>query len=99
MICKKQTQKINMFSLTVHCLEKYSRIVQQLALRGGYWINGQEGLLTGEGRGVGRWQSWRIINSRRWGQAAISLRPDADGTHVHIFESSQLEGSYVGDLL
>ena len=32
-------------------------------------------------------------------QAAISLMPDIDGTHVGIFESSQLEGSYVGDLL
>ena len=25
--------------------------------------------------------------------------PDIDGTHVCIFENSQLEGSYVGDLL
>ena len=33
------------------------------------------------------------------GQAAISLTPDIDGMHVRIFESSQLEGSYVGDLL
>ena len=33
------------------------------------------------------------------GQAAISLTPDVDGTHVHILESSQLEGSYVGDLM
>ena len=33
------------------------------------------------------------------GQAAISLTPDFDGTDLHIFESSQLEGSYVGDLL
>ena len=33
------------------------------------------------------------------GQAAVSLRPDIDGTHVHNFESSQLEGLYVGDLL
>ena len=32
------------------------------------------------------------------GQAAISLMPDADGTHVCIFESSKLEGSYVGNL-
>ena len=32
------------------------------------------------------------------GQAAISLTPDVDGTHVCIFENSQLEGSYVGDL-
>ena len=42
------------------------------------------------------------------GQAEISLMPDVDGTgpgslldqmHVHIFESLQLEVSYVGDLL
>ena len=33
------------------------------------------------------------------GQAAISLTPKVDGTHVRIFESSQLEGWYVGDLL
>ena len=32
------------------------------------------------------------------GQAAISLMPDVDGTHVQILESSQLEGSYAGDL-
>ena len=33
------------------------------------------------------------------GQASISLTPDVDGMHVYIFESSQLEGLYVGDLL
>ena len=35
------------------------------------------------------------------GQAAISisLTPDVDGTHVRIFESPQLEGPCVGDLL
>ena len=33
------------------------------------------------------------------GQAAISLTPDVDGTQVCIFESSQLKGSYVGDLI
>ena len=32
------------------------------------------------------------------GQAAISLMSDADGMHIHIFGSSQLEGSYVGGL-
>ena len=31
-------------------------------------------------------------------QAANSLTPDADGMHVHIFESLKLEGLYVGDL-
>ena len=30
------------------------------------------------------------------GQAAILLTPDGDGTQFHIFESSQLEDSYVG---
>ena len=33
------------------------------------------------------------------GQATISFTPDVDGTRVPIFESSQLEGSSVGDLL
>ena len=32
-------------------------------------------------------------------QAAISFTPDGDGMHVHIFEISQLKGSYVGGLL
>ena len=30
------------------------------------------------------------------GQAAMSLTSDIDGMHVHIFESLQLGGSYVG---
>ena len=29
----------------------------------------------------------------------VSLRSDVDGMHARISESSQLEGSYVGDLL
>ena len=33
------------------------------------------------------------------GQGAISLTPDVDSMHLLIFESSELEGSYVGDLL
>ena len=33
------------------------------------------------------------------GQAATSLSPDIDRTHTGIFESLQLGGSYVGDLL
>ena len=33
------------------------------------------------------------------GQAAISLTPDIYGMHVHILESSQLEVSYVRELL
>ena len=33
------------------------------------------------------------------GQAAISFTPYVDGTHVRIFESLRLEGSYVRDLM
>ena len=47
--------------------------------------------------GDGRAEGTSAIGDR--GQAAISLTSDVDGTHVHIFESSQLEGSYVRDLL
>ena len=32
------------------------------------------------------------------GQAEILLMPDVDRTHIRIFESSQLKGSYLGDL-
>ena len=56
--------------------------------------------------GDGRAEGSSVIGDG--GQASISLMPDADGTgsgslldqmHVSIFESSQLEGLYVGDLL
>ena len=33
------------------------------------------------------------------GQAAVSLMPDVDGTHVHIVERFQLEDLYVEELL
>ena len=33
------------------------------------------------------------------GQAAVSLMPDVDVMHVHMFESFQLEDFHVGDLL
>ena len=46
--------------------------------------------------GDGRAEGSLAIGDR--GQAAGSL-PDVDGPHVCIFESLQLEGSYVGDLL
>ena len=47
--------------------------------------------------GDGRAERWSAIGEG--GQAAISLTPNVDGTHVRIFENSQPEGSYVGDLL
>ena len=42
-------------------------------------------------------EGWSALGDGR--QAAVSLGPDADGTRIGIFESSQLEGSSVGDLL
>ena len=33
------------------------------------------------------------------GQATVSLMPDIDGMHVHMFESSQLEDFHVGGLV
>ena len=62
-------------------------------------MNRQEGLLTKQGEEVedGRAEESLAIGDGR--QAAVSLGPDADGTHIRIFESSQLESSCVGDLL
>ena len=47
--------------------------------------------------GDGRAEGSSAIGDR--GQAAISLMPETDGTHVRIFESLQFERLYVGDLL
>ena len=47
--------------------------------------------------GDGRAEGSSAIGDKE--QAAISLTPDSDGMHILIFESSHLEGSYVGDLL
>ena len=47
---------------------------------------------VGDGRAEG-------LSATDGGQPAISLQPDGDGMHICIFESSQLEGSYVRVLL
>ena len=82
-----------MINLTVECLERYSSRVQQLASRGWHQVDRQEEMLTAGGRPGGR----SATGDR--GQAAGSLLPDAAGTRLRAFESSQLQGSYVGDLL
>ena len=46
--------------------------------------------------GDGRAEGSSAIGDGR--QAAVSLTPDIDGTHIRIFESPHLEGSCVGDL-
>jgi len=50
----------------------------------------------GEEVGGGRAEGSSAIRDRGNG---ISLMPDVDATHVHIFESSRLESLYVGDSL
>ena len=54
-LCSYDVFKGNIFILTVQYLEKYSSAVQQLASRGWHRVNRQEELLTGGGRGGGRW--------------------------------------------
>ena len=49
-----------------------------------------------------KWKMEELKNRQQQetgGQAAISLMPNSDGTHIHIFESLQLKGSCVRDLL
>lgn len=75
--------------------------VQRLAYRGWHRGKRQESL-TGGGEEVGdsRVEGWSA--RRIGGQAAVSCLPDVGGSGSGslsgcIFESSQLEGSYVGD--
>ena len=56
-----------------------------------YWLE-EEQVEVGNGRSAGS----SAIGDR--GQTAVSLMPNA-GTHIHIFESLHLEGSYVGGFL
>ena len=56
-----------------------------------YWLE------EGEELGDGRAEGWSAIGDG--GQAAISLTPDVDGMHLLLFESSQLDGSCIGELL
>ena len=62
-------------------------------------MNRQEELLAGGGSGGEDGRAEGLSTTGDGGQAAMSLTPDTDGTHVRIFKSSQLEGSYVSDLL
>ena len=94
--CKKN--KASIFNLTAQYFEKYSSPGQQLTHRGWHRVNRQEELLEkGEEVGDGRAERLSAAGDRR--QAAIPITSDIDGTHVSIFKSSQLEGSFVGDLL
>jgi len=62
-------------------------------------MNRQEGLLTGAGRGGGRWWSEGSSATGVGEQPAASFALGTDETHICIFQSLQLEGSHVGDLL
>ena len=99
-IHKKQTQKIKKTFLLLQYSPLKRTVVQhnswypgagiEWAGKKSYWL--EEGEEVGDGRAEGS------SATGDGGQAAIPLTPDTDGTHVRILESSQLEGSYVGDL-
>ena len=80
-------------SLSLDGGDSSPRLKHHLAHRGGHRVNRQEELLMEEGEeaGDGRAEVSSAIGDG--GPAAVSLTPDTDGIHVHIFESSQLEGS------
>ena len=97
-MCIKQTStKINKSFLILQYSTLKNTIVQYKSWHteaGIKWIGKKSYWLeVGDGRAEG---SSAIGDG---GQAAISVTPDIDRTHVHIFESLQLEGSYVRDLL
>ena len=52
---EKYSNKKDIFNLTMRYPEKYSTTVQQLAYWGWHQVNKHEELLTGGGRGGGRW--------------------------------------------
>ena len=60
-------------------------------------MNRPEELVMEEGKEVGEGRAERLSATGDGGQAAMSLMPDDDGKRIHISESSQFEGSYVGD--
>ena len=88
-------------------LEKYTKKEQQLAYIGWRWVNREEELVTG-GEAVGNGRDEGSSAAGDWGQAAVSLSPDVDGTgsgpflepdacsHLWNFTT---EGSCAGDLL
>ena len=62
-------------------------------------MNRQEELLVEKGDGMGEGRAEGSSATGGGGRDAMSLEPDVEGTHVHIFESLQLGGFYVGNLL
>ena len=66
---------------------------------GGIEWTGKKSSRLEEGDEVGDGRTARLSAIGNGGHAAVSLTPDLDGTPIHIFEISQLEELYVGDLV
>ena len=77
-------------NFTLQYLEKYSSTVQRLGYRGWPQVSREE-LLTGGGRGDGRWKSEGMSAIGDGRQAAISLLPDIDGAHICILKVHNLK--------
>ena len=83
---KKQRKHLD---LRVLYLEKYSSPVQQLAHRGWHQVNRQEELLTGVGRGGGRWWSWRVVSDWRWrARCNVTHAWCLWHAHLHLWKSA-----------
>ena len=95
----KQTQKIKKTFLILQYSTLKSTVVQYNSWHTGAGIEwtGKKIYWLEEGEKDGRAEGSSAVGDG--GQAAVSLMPDINGTHVRIFESSQLEGLYVGHLL
>ena len=68
------------------------------------WLTGAS--MSEQARRVTDWRRerrWEMVElkgcqHRRW-RVSCTVTPDVDGMHIYTFESLQLEGSYIGNLL
>ena len=83
-----------------HSLTSKSTVVQYNSWHPGAGIQwtGRKSYWLEEGEEVGNDRAKGSSEIGDGGQAEILLIPDVDRTHIRILESSQLKGSYVGDL-
>ena len=86
---QKHTKKKHLNLTVVQYFEKYRSRVQRCT----------QGLASRDREEVGDGRAEGSSAIGDGGQAERSFMPEVDGTHVRIFESSQLKGSYVGNIL
>ena len=76
-------------NLIAQYLERYSSPVQQLAHRGWHQETRPEELLTGGGRGGGRWYSGRVVSNWRWrARCTVTHAWCLWNAHLHLGKSA-----------